>query len=276
MKELLAAGCTLLLAFLQPLAAQDQANGLKVEPDENQVLASSLVGTWQLDVALNQRLGHDGGEPTLQFVADPTVLKKVPAAIARKLAEHRIYLAGSMQVGDKQHAFLVVQVGGNSMITWFRERDGDAMADAESWIAFIARGKARPLDLLFVGGDHNNQSFAAYSRMPTQPAAFTPVAVIADMTRLLVAGEAKAFITTYCAPADLEEMANKGRGVDVLAQRFEGERGTRFLQALEIVSKTVPTMSEDGNRATWSLDVDGLPASLSLQRIDGRWYLRNR
>ena len=157
MKELLAAGCTLLLAFLQPLAAQDQANGLKVEPDENQVLASSLVGTWQLDVALHQRLGHDGGEPTLQFVVDPTVLKKVPAAIARKLAEHRIYLAGSMQVGDKQHALLVVQVGGNSMITWFRERDGDAMADAESWIAFIARGKARPLDLLFVGGDHNNQ-----------------------------------------------------------------------------------------------------------------------
>ena len=276
MKGLLAAVVVTLWIGTSPILAQGESNGLKVQPDKDSVLANSLVGAWVPDVELNKRLGKRGEQHRLEFVADAKVLAGVPAAIAKKLLTYRIYLAGTMTMRDQKHAFLVTNHTGNPTIIWFRERAGDPMGDAESWNASLVRAQVAQADLLFLGGDNNNQAFAAYKRDSKVVGKLTPSAAIAEMTRMLVAGEARKFVTTYCAPDDLSRMQKAGRGLDRLEQRFAGPRGKQFLEALAIANKSEPVMSGDGDLATWTLDLEGFPPRLSLQRIDGRWYLRNR
>jgi hypothetical protein len=46
-----------------------------------------------------------------------------------------------------------------------RERNGDPHGDGESFNVMLARGKEEQQDLLFVGGDSNNQPFSAYRRV---------------------------------------------------------------------------------------------------------------
>ncbi|MGK0155097.1 MAG: hypothetical protein ACI9SE_002057 [Neolewinella sp.] len=276
MKELLVLVATLLLAGSHSLLAQDDTIRLKVQPDRGNVLANSLVGSWVIDVELNQRLGNRGKQPSLQFAADASVLAGVPAPIAKQLRTSRIYLAGTMTMADKKHAFLVTEKSGNPIIVWFRERGGDSMGDTESWHASLARAEVAQADLLFLGGDRNSESFAAYERAGKPVGTLTPVAALAEMSRLLGGGEAHQFVTTYCTPKDLAEMVEAGRSIDRIVEHFRGPRGKQLVAVLAVASKSEPVMSEGGDVATWTLKMEGLPPRLSLLRIDGRWYLRNR
>lgn len=248
MKELLVLVATLLLAGSHSPLAQDDTIRLKVQPDRGNVLANSLVGSWVIDMELNQRLGNRGKQPSLQFAADASVLAGVPAPIAKQLRTSRIYLAGTMTMADKKHAFLVTENSGNPIIVWFRER----------------------------GGDSNGESFAAYERAGKPVGTLTPVAALAEMSRLLGGGEAHQFVTTYCTPKDLAEMVEAGRGIDRIVEHFKGPRGKQLVAVLAVASKSEPVISQGGDVATWTLKMEGLPPRLSLLRIDGRWYLRNR
>jgi len=271
MQRMLVVITSISLALVSPATAQDDAKGLVVRADPQNVVASTLIGTWALDDVLNQRLGHKGGPARLEFRIDPTVLAKVPAGIAKKLADFRIFAAGTMVKGDTEHAFLLTERSGNADLIWFRERNGDPLGDAESWFVAAARAEERASDLLFVGGDHNNQGFAAYKRVTAQLA---PAAAITEMIRMFEAGKHLEFIETYCSPEDLAELAGMGRTPAQLATRFEGERGEEFLAMLTAIEKVPPTMSESGDEASWKVDIG--PGTLRLQLVDGRWYLRNR
>lgn len=269
MKTFLVASFLLVCSSL--LVAQDDGNGLRVQRDPQNIVANSLVGVWVLDAELNQRLGHRGGEERLEFRDDASVLAKVPAALAGKLSEVRIYLAGTMVRRGKEHAFLVTALSGNPTIVWFRERGGDPLGDAESWFVSLVRAEARSADLLFVGGDHDNQSFAAYARETKAAGKLEPAAALTDIIRLLEAGKAEEFVDTYIAPADLAERLESGRTRESLVARFKRKQVKELIDMLTEASKLPPTLSADGDLATWPMGQGG---RLQMQRIDGRWYLR--
>ena len=53
---------------------------------------------------------------------------------------------------------------GNPYVFYFREKNGDPMGDGESFNLVIAPAKDRMKDMLFIGGDFNNQPFVAFGR----------------------------------------------------------------------------------------------------------------
>ena len=67
------------------------------------------------------------------------------------------------------HPFLLIAVHGNPHVLYFRERDGDPMGDGESFNLVLAPAREPASDLLFIGGDFNNQPFAAYDRQADAP-----------------------------------------------------------------------------------------------------------
>lgn len=92
------------LSHALPLAAQG-GNGLDVRSDPENVVASSLIGEWRLDAALQQRLGGPRGfGERLVFCADAAVLAKVPQQLAERLRDWPIFVAGTMTRGDEENA----------------------------------------------------------------------------------------------------------------------------------------------------------------------------
>ncbi|MFT4841610.1 MAG: hypothetical protein ACJA0V_002408 [Planctomycetota bacterium] len=71
-------------------------------------------------------------------------------------------------------------------------------------------------------------------------------------------------------------MVEAGRSIDRIVEHFKGPRGKQLVAVLAVASKSEPVINEGGDVATWTLKMEGLPPRLSLLRIDGRWYLRNR
>lgn len=276
MKKLVIGGLVAVL-FSCMVVGQDAGNGLQVKPEPQCVVANGLLGSWQADPELGKRLGKKAPVERLEFRDDAAVLAKIPTAIAGKLKSLPILLAGTMRKGDSEHVFLLTVLSGNPTVVWFRERGGDPCGDAESWNVMFVRAEAKPADLLFVGGDSDNQAFVAFVREGKPVGQLEPTAALTSMAALVEAGRIREFIETFCAPEDLGRMQKAGRTIDALVERFEGERGKQLVAVFQDAAKRAPTLSADGNLATWQLDgAEGLPKTLRLQRIDGRWYMRDR
>ncbi len=255
--------------------AQDSGNGLQVKPEPQCIVANGLLGVWRSDPALAERLGRKASAKKLEFREDATVLAKIPAAIATKLKAFPILLAGTMQKGETKHVFLLTVLSGNSTLVWFRERGGDPCGDAESWNVMFVRAEAKQADLLFVGGDNDNQSFEAFARDGKQVGKLAAEAALTEMVAMLRAGRVRDFAETYCAPDELNKLREKDAALEGLIARFEGERGKVIADAFDKAAKLPPVLSDDGNTATWEIgEIEELPKTLKLQRIDGRWYLR--
>jgi len=80
-------------------------------------------------------------------------------------------VAGMMTVKDmktREHVFILIEHRGNPHVVWFRERGGDPLRDTESFNVMLAVGRERQNDLLFIGGDFNNQPFSAYTRVKVE------------------------------------------------------------------------------------------------------------
>src|SRR5262245_23585134 len=103
------------------VSAQAGANGLEVRPDPQNVVANALVGTWKFDAELGKRLGNNGIGERLEFRDDAKVVEKVPAGIAAKLRDRRIYLAGVMVLRGKEQPFVLTEHSGNPTVVWFRD-----------------------------------------------------------------------------------------------------------------------------------------------------------
>jgi len=150
--------------------------GFVVQPDKENVVASRLAGRWGLEGDLTKRLTGQMPSRTalgmgFEFVPDAAVAAKVPAKYAKFLKDKPIYLAGHMwryrmSVREKKFPFILISHRGNPHVVYFRERGGDPMGDAESFNVMLAVAKDKGKDLLFVGGDFNNQPFSAYHRGP--------------------------------------------------------------------------------------------------------------
>lgn len=255
------------------LPAQDAGNGLVVQPDPENVVAAALLGDWTRDVELCRRLGNRHGKERLEFRDDATVLAGVSLPIAEKLREQRIYLAGRMVRGDQEHAFLLTTMHGNPTLVWFRERDGDPMGDVETCNVSLARAEAKAADLLFVGGDSVAGSFGAYRRVSAVVGKLEPAAAVTEMIRLLEAGRTVEFFETFVTEQDLEKMRSRDGSLQEFVESFEEKKREELLAALREVVHAEPQRDESGDRLTWPRG-EGQRA-VRMQRIDGRWYLRN-
>jgi hypothetical protein len=164
---------SLTLASIVFAANAGTAAELSVEADKENVVSSRLEGDWQLHGALTQRLtGEAKSRPgSLSFTSDPSVAGKIPDKYAKVFAERtmKIYLAGYVNFDGKNHPFVVTNVHGNPHVLFWLERDGDPFGNGESFIVMLTVAKDKQHDLLFVGGDFNNQPFSAFERVKAEP-----------------------------------------------------------------------------------------------------------
>ena len=137
---------------------------LIVEPDKDNVVSSRLEGRWDVHSTISSQLGRNRGE-ALEFRPDNSIAAKIPQKFNKFLETKTIYMAGIFTKRGQEHPFLLIEHKGNPHIVYFRERDGDPLGDAESFNVMLAVAKNTENDLLFIGGDFNNQPFTAYNRM---------------------------------------------------------------------------------------------------------------
>jgi len=169
--------CVLLAAGAAVVLGAASA-GVKVAPDPENVVASRLAGTWMTDVPLSERLGTPGiaagWTERLVFTSEPACAETVPEKYHEFLKQGPVYLAGRLtrhrmhpaaRTMPTFHTFLLTSLHGNPHVVYFRARDGDPMGDAESFNVMLARGDKPENDILFIGGDFNNQPFTAYRRV---------------------------------------------------------------------------------------------------------------
>ncbi len=149
----------------------DTSSVLKVTKDKENVVAGRLAGKWKTYLPLTQRLagsappaGSESPVGRMSFASDDSIAGKIPAMYAEFFMDKTIYMAGTMNYRGKNYPFILIEHKGNPHIAWFRERDGDLMGDAESFNVMLTVAKDTKNDLLFIGGDFNNQPFTAFER----------------------------------------------------------------------------------------------------------------
>jgi hypothetical protein len=161
MKTMIAAG----LALLLPGAAQEPGVDLDLKNPDN-LVAKRLEGTWTLREDLTLKLQGSDLNERASFTVTVDA-QAVPDRILKKLGAKMkltVYQMGRINLKGAEHPFILVGLHGNPHVIWFRERNGDPLGDAESFNLMIAPGKTPKEDLLFVGGDFNNQPFSAFGR----------------------------------------------------------------------------------------------------------------
>jgi hypothetical protein len=155
------------------------ATPIQLTPEKENVVASEILGEWLLDEQLSSRLGgssdHAGKGP-ISFRADQAAEKRMVRFLIElteklstenpkgmtpevRAALRKVYLAGVVEFGGRKQDFALISIYGNPHI-FFSDRQGDA----ESENVMLARDLKGDNDLLFLGGDFNNQSFGAYKR----------------------------------------------------------------------------------------------------------------
>ena len=147
-------------------ADQDAKSGLHVKTEKENVVASRLIGKWKTHVSISGRLlGNAMREETISFAEKKSVAAEVPQAYSDLLKGKQVYLAGIMTRNQKTYPFILTEYNGNPYLFYFREKDGNPMGDGESFNLVIAPAKEKKQDLLFIGGDFNNQPFSAFERV---------------------------------------------------------------------------------------------------------------
>jgi hypothetical protein len=153
--------CAVIILFTSASACWAE---VQVRPDQNNVVSSRLEGEWEADDELTKRLGGRA-KGKVEFQSDKAVAAKIPAKFDTFFKGKQVYMAGMMKFGEKQFPFVLIEHTGNPHLVFFQERDGDPLGDTESINVMLARGKEPKDDLLFIGGDFNNQPFGAYRRV---------------------------------------------------------------------------------------------------------------
>lgn len=94
--------------------------------------------------------------------------------------------------------------------------------------------------------------------------------------RLLEAKNHRAFLEDFCPPEVLEEMVQRDGGMDRVVNNFAKHSAGILLLVLKSVQTQQPSMSGDGDTATYTVTVEESPRDeLQFIRIDGRWYIDN-
>lgn len=163
---------TLLACLWAGATSSGESEGFALEPSDQNVAASRLEGEWVVEPALCHRLWESvvRTRERFEFRPDPKVAEQVPARVVAMFDGQRAFQAGVMTRNEVEHPYLLLSVHGNPYVIWFREVDGDPFGDLEGFNLMVVRAERREDDLLFLGGDFNNQPFLAYQRSEHQGA----------------------------------------------------------------------------------------------------------
>lgn len=154
-----------ILAAAVVLAAFAAWAGVEVKQDKKNIVAARLEGKWSREEDLTKRLNESGfSSDKIEFKLDPTVAAKIPAKHEEFFKKRRVFAAGTMKVDDKEFPFVLIALGGNPHIIYFRESGGDPMGDTESFYVMLATATDIAKDLLFIGTDMPSGAFAAFER----------------------------------------------------------------------------------------------------------------
>ncbi len=157
---------TAILLLVAVICSVSGVRGAEVTLEKENIVASRLIGSWTTHADLSKRLNdRDMPETRLTFTEDASVATNIPQKYDAVLKTKQIYLAGLMEMGGTTYPFILIDHHGNPHLLFFREREGDPMGDGESFNLVITPAKNRDKDLLFIGGDFNNQPFSAYERV---------------------------------------------------------------------------------------------------------------
>lgn len=144
------------------------AGELRVGKNKENVVASRLLGEWQLDPDLTERLTgrRTSFRMSIAVREDAAVALKVPQKFVEFLEKERsvVSMTGYLKFTGVEYPFLLTHLNGNPYVFYFREQNGDPYGDRESFNLSVAPAKDSKNDLLFIGGDFNNQPFTAYTR----------------------------------------------------------------------------------------------------------------
>lgn len=257
---------------------------LTITADPENVVAKKLFGAWKLDADLTARLGTKGRFATLRFERAESITAGIPAPVVAKLAKVQISAAGTVSFEREAHPFVLVAMNGNMQVVWFRERDGNPVGDAESFIVTLAAAKEAKDDILLVGGDRAKQPFFALVRDAGAVAKAeanagsitTPEGAIADMLRLLNEKKHLELIQTYMSPADKERITagkDSEGALELIAERFGKEKAGELAELLKLLQTKKPELGADGMTAHY--DAPGGGRGLDLLKVGERWYIKN-
>jgi hypothetical protein len=150
-----------------------KADDLELTKDKENVVSSRLSGSWIIDDALNLRLTgkaavKDGENPLrkVTFVGDDAVFDQLPDKYKEFLIKEKtsVFMAGWMTFGKQKCPFFLAELKGNPHILFFLKEGEEVFGNGESFNVMMAVAKDTTNDLLFIGGDFNNQPFSAYHR----------------------------------------------------------------------------------------------------------------
>lgn len=140
------------------------SSDLEVTETAENVVSSRLEGVWVLDGGLTSRLRAkevEGGHRRLVFELDRERVVDVPESMRDFLADQELYAAGVFEQWGAESPFVLTMLNGNPHLIAF-EPDGGL----ESFNLALVPALLPEDDLLFVGGDFNDQPFDAFRRAP--------------------------------------------------------------------------------------------------------------
>ncbi len=147
-------------------------SAITFERDQKEnVVASRRLGTWEVDAGLTRRLRGHQETRDLTFTLDwslfpDSVFKRLSQELVKQDMRLTVYAMGLAKglLKDQEVPFFLTTMDGTPRVYWFRPENGDPFGNGESFNVMLARGRERGNDLLFRGGDFNNQPFTAYKR----------------------------------------------------------------------------------------------------------------
>lgn len=146
-----------------------------VEPDQNNVTAGRLLGQWATDAVVAGRMGLVPATESIEFFKDSSFLSALPESISERLQQEHIYECGIM-VSRKDGRFvssapyLLISRSGNPHLLMLEESNGVPLGGIASTNLFVAPGRERNQDLLFMGGAVNSGAFRPFHRTQTDTA----------------------------------------------------------------------------------------------------------
>ncbi|RME04959.1 MAG: hypothetical protein D6805_01195 [Planctomycetota bacterium] len=172
---------SLLVLCLGADSSTKKKSWIRISSTKENVVASRILGTWTPDPNLVERLTgqkytNSMKKTTIQFTKDMSIVKHLPnwlfQALKRKQMVLPIYLAGYFTLNNfpcegrkGKYPYILTTVHGNPHVIFFRPRHNHPMGDGESFNVMLARAEKKKYDILFIGGDFNNQPFFPLQRL---------------------------------------------------------------------------------------------------------------
>lgn len=166
------------LQYFAPILATTPECVLTLTPDpgSRNVVSTQLEGSWVVDDELTERLWPDfvwkSSNVTYKFENSSEVLDMIPEENCKffhnTATESPIYMAGFFSYRKNEepwttfHMVLTTYRGNPTIVPWSYN---SSTRVPESFNVMLARSSDESQDMLFVGGDINNQPFSAWKRL---------------------------------------------------------------------------------------------------------------